>query len=158
MPGFFGIKMKIDVVSLRISREYQTEIETDIEYIYGIEEAASIFNKMIGDSDVEKVGVLCLDGTFKIINFAMVSIGRVDTVRVPIAQIVKTAIMSNASKIIVGHNHPSGVLEITSKDKDMTQKIGGIAKWLDIDLLDSIVVNENEAISIRKEIEGKENV
>lgn len=157
MPDFFNIEMKIDVVNLKISRDYQIEINANSEYVYGIEQAGAVFINTIGAANTEKVALMCLDSTFKIINYSIIAMGRVDSVRVPISQIFKTALLSNATRIIVGHNHPSGVLEITSIDKDMTQKIGGLAKWFDIELIDSIVVNDISAISIRKEIEDSAN-
>ena len=61
----------------------------------------------------------------------------------------RTALLSNASKIIVAHNHPSGVLEITSKDIEMTRKIAFFAKNFDIELIDSFIVIKTDYISIR---------
>ena len=61
--------------------------------------------------------------------------------------------MSNAAQIIVGHNHPSGVLEVTEADVLLTKNIGVVAKIFDIKLLDSIIVNSQEdIISIRENI------
>ena len=63
---------------------------------------------------------------------------------------MKTALLSNSSKIIVAHNHPSGVLEITSNDIDITKKIGTVAGLLDIKMIDSLVVYGKTALSIRE--------
>lgn len=153
----FWCRMKIDIVSLKIYREYEFDLESTSAYVYSIEEAGPIFNKLIGNANLEEVGVLCLDSTFRIVNFSIVALGKIDSVRVSISQLIKIALLSNASKIIVGHNHPSGILKVTSKDIDMTQKIGAITRWMDIELLDSIVVNGTESVSIREIIEGEKN-
>ena len=76
--------------------------------------------------------------------------GNIENVKVSIAQILKTALLSNSSKIIVAHNHPSGVLEITSNDIDITKKIGTVAGLLDIKMIDSLVVYGKTALSIRE--------
>ena len=151
----FGIKMKINVVELKLYKAYEIEIPGNNMYIYGIEQADKIFQKLIGNNNVEYVGVLCMDNTNRLINYSTVSIGDIAFVNVPVAQIIKIALLSNASKIIIAHNHPSGVLKITNADIDMTQKIGKLAKSLEIELIDSIIVNETEAVSIRQHIGEK---
>ena len=69
--------------------------------------------------------------------------------------IIKIALLSNASKVIIAHNHPSGILKITKADINMTQKIWTLTKNMEIELIDSIIVNETEAISIRQYIGEK---
>ena len=127
--------MKIDVVELVIKKEYEIEIPGEIEYVYGVETAAPIFCSSIGSNNVEYVALLCLDSTNKIINFAKVSIGNIENVTVSIPQLIKIALLSNALKIMIAHNHPSGVLEITSLDVEMTKKIGAIASYFEIKLI-----------------------
>lgn len=147
--------MKIKVIELKIYKSYEIEIPGNNKYVFGIEQADKIFEKMIGSNNIECVGMLCLDNTNKIINYSTISMGNIAYVNVPVAQILKTALLSNASKIIIAHNHPSGVLEITNSDINMTQKIGGLAKYFEIELIDSIIVNERDAVSIRQYI-GRE--
>lgn len=146
----FFEKMKIKVIELKQTEKYEIELPGNNEYIYGVETAAPIFCKMIGDNNVEYVGLLCLDSTNRIINYSTVSIGSIDSVNASVSQILKIALISNAFHIIVAHNHPSGVLEVTSNDIEMTKKIGVLAGYFDIKLIDSLVVNGMEAVSIRE--------
>lgn len=152
ISDLFWCRMKIDVVELRIAREYALDIPGKDEYVYGVETALPIFCKIIGGSNIEYVALLCLDSTNKVINVSKVSMGNVENVRVSISQILKVALLSNASKILIAHNHPSGVLEITNNDIEMTKKIGVLAKYFDIELIDSLVVDEYRAASIRERI------
>ena len=97
--------------------------------------------------------MLCMDSTGKIINYSAVSIGDVDNVQVKTEQIIKTALLSNASKIIIAHNHPSGVLSITGPDIKITKHIGAAAKLMGIELMDSLIVNaKGEMLAIRSHI------
>lgn len=147
--------MKIDIVELKLHKLCEAEIPGNDKYIYGIEQAANIFEELIGGNNIEYVGMLCMDNTNKLVNYSIVSMGNLANVIVPVAQIIKTALLSNASKIIIGHNHPSTVLKITNSDINMTQKIGFLAKNFEIELIDSIVVNANEAVSIREYVGEK---
>ena len=144
--------MKIKVVELIIKREYEIDVPGENEYVYGVETAAPIFCDSIGSNNVECVALLCLDSTNKIVNFAKIAIGNIENVNVSISQLIKIALLSNASKIIIAHNHPSGVLEVTSSDIEMTKKIGAIANYFEIKLIDSLVVNSEEATSIREKL------
>lgn len=145
--------MLINVVDLELITKYRIDIESNSEYVYGIETAGPIFAKEIGKANIEKVAVLCLDHTNKIINFSVVSMGSDESVKVLVNQLFKIVLLSNATKIVIGHNHPSGVLEITRSDISMTKKIGQIAFYLGIKLIDSIIVIANgESISIRENI------
>lgn len=147
--------MKINVVELKLCKSYEIEIPGNDEYIYGIEQADKIFQKLIGSNNLEYVGMLCMGNTNKLINYSTISIGNIASVNVPMAQIIKIALLSNASKIIIAHNHPSGILKITKADINMTQKIWTLTKNMEIELIDSIIVNETEAISIRQYIGEK---
>lgn len=147
--------MKINVVELKLYKSYEVEIPGNNKYVYGIEQADKIFEKLIGSNNIECVGMLCMDNTNKLINYSTISMGNIAFVNVPIAQVVKIALLSNASKIIIAHNHPSGVLKITNSDISMTQKIGALAKYFEIELIDSIIVNATESISIRQHIGDK---
>ncbi len=146
--------MKIKVVELQLVKKYDIEIDSDNEYIFGIETAQSVFDKTIGKSNVEKVGVIFVDSTNKIINYSTIAMGNIDNVRLPLSELFKTALLCNSSKFIIAHNHPSGVLEITPPDIELTKKIGAIAKLFDMELIDSLIVNySGDMISIREHLE-----
>lgn len=144
--------MKINVVGLKLTKEYELEIPGNADFIYGVETAGPIFCRSIGRNNIEYVAMLCLDNTNKIVNYSSISMGRIDGVSISVSQIIKTALLSNASKIIIAHNHPSGVLEVTSNDIDVTKNIGALARYFDIELIDSLVVNNKEAVSIREKV------
>ena len=154
---FLVFIMRIKVIELMISEKYDIEMETESEYVYGVETAAPIFCKEIGSANIEKLALLCLDNTNKIINFSIISMGNINSVNISVEQIVKTALLSNSSKVIVAHNHPSGIGEITSLDIEMTKKIGMLLKYFNIELIDSLVITSMNAFSIRESLGEKRN-
>ena len=90
------------------------------------------------------------------IGYSTVAMCSVDRVTPSVAQILRTALLSNASYIIVAHNHPSGVCEITEPDIALTKRIGAAAQLMDISLIDSLVVcPRGEFASIRESM-GRE--
>lgn len=142
--------MKIDVVELLIRKSHTIDVPGADKRIYGVESAGDIFCQSIGSCNVEHVAVLSMDSTNRAINYFTVSIGEINSVKVSLAQLFKAALLSNASKIIVAHNHPSGILSITKNDIEMTKKIAFFSNCFDIELIDSLVVSSSKAISIRE--------
>ena len=142
-PLFRVIRMKISVVQLEIKKVYDIEIDLPYNEIHSASYAAPLFCQKIGSLNVEHTAMIALDHADRIINFFIVSMGEINSVKVSLAQMFRTALLSNASKIIVG------VLEITSKDIEMTRKIAFFAKNFDIELIDSFIVIKTDYISIR---------
>ena len=65
--------------------------------------------------------------------------------------IFKTALEQNATSIILTHNHPSGKLQPSDSDKQVTQKIKLAAQHLDISVLDHIIITETGFYSFQDE-------
>lgn len=152
--------MKIDVIQLELRRSHQIEIAIPNNRIYIAQQVAPLFCQEIGALNIEHVAMLSLDNANRVINYFTVSMGEINSVKVSLAQMFKGALLSNASKIMVAHNHPSGVLEITSSDIEMTKKIGFFANSFSIELIDSLVVTADDYVSIRskcKEISDGQN-
>ena len=59
--------------------------------------------------------------------------------------ILGLALKSAATGIILAHNHPSGNLQPSIQDKDITKKIQEACKLLDITLLDHLIVVPEDA-------------
>ena len=70
---------------------------------------------------------------------------------IDIRVILKKAIQKLATSIIVCHNHPSGNTEPSEADKKITTKLKNAADFIEIKLLDHLIVTENEYFSFADE-------
>lgn len=61
------------------------------------------------------------------------------------------ALKANASNIIISHNHPSGNLNPSKADEELTQKIKQAGQLLDIKLFDHIIVTSEGYYSFADE-------
>ena len=146
MPQEFELKQ----VRIQL-REAEPVYSTD--QISSPEDAVRVMSDTLAMMDREYCCVVNLDNRNRPINFNVVSIGDVNSAIVPIQNVFKAAILSNAHAILLAHNHPSGILKITTQDIQLTKKIGTIAGLFDMELIDSIIINMNgEIISIREHI------
>ena len=145
--------MVVELVQVEVVKKGYIELDIDDIHVYGVETAGRIFKQEIGSSLVEIVGLLCLDYANRIINYSNIAIGNSENVEVSIAQIFRIALLSGACKIVIAHNHPGGILEITNADIFLTKKIWDLAKAFKISLIDSLVVGTcEEVVSIREKI------
>ncbi len=65
--------------------------------------------------------------------------------------IFQLALLTNASAIIVAHNHPSGTLNISASDIKETRKLQKLSKLLDITLLDHLIITSESFVSLAQE-------
>ncbi|WP_162926502.1 JAB domain-containing protein [Clostridium novyi] len=145
---------KIPVIRTKLVKEYDINLYEN--KVFGIEGAEAIFKKLIGESTLEKVALVCLDSSNKVINAAITSIGTDNKVYVVPSELFRIALLSNASSIIICHNHPTGELKPSNYDIEITRKIGYVGSILGIKLIDSLIIGDGgECLSIRSEINKK---
>ena len=114
--------------------------------------AAEVMRKELSMMDREMVCVINLNSKLKPINFNVVSIGTLNSAPAEFSNMFKSAILSNASCIMVMHNHPSGSTEPSVEDIGMTKRIVAAGQLMNIKVLDHIIVGgqSGEIYSMRE--------
>ena len=64
--------------------------------------------------------------------------------------VVTRALVHHASSVIVAHNHPSGSIEPSRSDIDVTYRLRDALQTLDIELVDHVVVSGADCLSLRE--------
>lgn len=103
-------------------------------------DSRSYFKARLAQSRRESFACLYLDTRHRPIDFQVVFEGTVDTAAVYPREIVRFCIERDASAVIVGHNHPSGVAEPSHADLAITRRLKEALGLLDIRLLDHLIV------------------
>lgn len=83
---------------------------------------------------------LFLDIKNNLINYETIFIGTVSNAEIHPREIFKSAIKNSASKIIIMHNHPTGDATPSKADIDLTNKLKAIGEFLNIPVIDSIII------------------
>ena len=91
---------------------------------------------------------LYLNTHYKLIHDEIISIGTVDASIVHPREVFKPAIEYGAAAVILVHNHPSGVVNPSQSDRDMTKQLIKAGELIGIDLIDHIIVAKNKFTSI----------
>jgi len=93
---------------------------------------------------VEQFKVLLLNRANRVLGIYEVSTGGVSGTVADPKLVFAAALKSNASAIILAHNHPSGQLKPSDADLKLTQKLKEGGKFLEIPVLDHIIVTSCE--------------
>lgn len=83
--------------------------------------------------------LICMNYRHNVVGVYDLFVGGISSSIVDIKVLLRIPIILGCSKIIVAHNHPTGSLDISEDDIDLTKKIKEGSKYLDINLLDSVV-------------------
>lgn len=100
---------------------------------------------------VEQFKVLFLNRSNKVICIYNVSSGGVTGTVADPKLIFTAALKVNAVSIILSHNHPSGSLKPSKADEELTQKIKGAGAFLDIKVLDHVILSSESYFSFADE-------
>jgi DNA repair protein RadC len=100
---------------------------------------------------VEQFKVLFLNRSNKVICIYNVSSGGVTGTVADPKLIFTAALKVNAVSVILSHNHPSGSLKPSRADEELTQKIKGAGAFLDIKVLDHVILSSESYFSFADE-------
>ena len=117
-----------------------------------IKEPNDIVKILMSDMNSQKkeiAKVVLLDNKCTIIKIKDVAIGSNNFVNITMKDILSEAVKINAPKIILVHNHPSGISTPSKQDIEITKKLDTVSSTLGIKLLDHIVIGKDEFTSIK---------
>lgn len=97
----------------------------------------------IRDKKQEYFVCLTLDGANRLIAKRIVTIGTLTASLVHPREVFADAITDRAASIIVAHNHPSGNLQASQADRDVTDRLREAGELLGVTLLDHVIVTKD---------------
>ena len=113
-------------------------------------DAAATFMTVLQDEPVEVFAMICLDAKHRVIAYHEVSRGTLDGAMVHPRDVFKAALLSNASGVIVAHNHPSGDPTPSPQDAALTARLAAGGTLLGIDVIDHIIVGDVRYYSFKE--------
>ena len=97
----------------------------------------------------ELVYELCLDRKGKLLACKLLTEGDVNGAELNIRRLVENALLTNASAVILSHNHPSGVALPYSEDFATTDRARAALEGVGIPMVDHIIVADGDFVSMR---------
>jgi DNA repair protein RadC len=99
------------------------------------------------DRPYEVFCCLFLDGRHRLIAFEELFRGTTDSAQVHTKEVLRQAIVHNATAVILAHNHPSGVMEPSQADEWITRRLRDALALMDVRVLDHVIVADRGCFS-----------
>ena len=111
--------------------------------------AAVLSNDLMWQSQ-EKIATLLLDVKHRLIGHQVISIGTATESLAHPREIFREVIRHGAVRVIFAHNHPSGIVDPSSEDIELTGQLLQGAQFLGIPLLDHLILGNGNYRSLRQ--------
>lgn len=137
--------------ALELGRRRHAGLPLEKTVVRSSRDIAEYLRTIIKDYTYEVFGVLFLNQANKINHFEIISRGGITGTVADPRIILKKALDADATSIILCHNHPSGNLKPSRADEELTLKIKEAARYLDIKVIDHLIVSEQGYYSFSDE-------
>ena len=120
---------------------------------------AKIGRTIIGDADKECMLVVSLDAKCHPLAVECIAVGRCNNARVEMRDVIKSTLLSNATAIVLLHNHPSSDITPSEEDLSFTKRVKEATDFVGMTLLDHVIIGScNEEFYSMKESEEWEMI
>lgn len=147
--------MKVDFFNIpEIKVTYSDKVKSsDRPKITNSSEATIILREAFKDcmQHHEESYAMFVNRANRVLGIMLISSGGMSGTVVDIRIILQTALKVNCSGIFLSHNHPSGALKPSLQDVHLTKKLKEACSWMDIQLLDHIIMTEESYLSLADE-------
>jgi DNA repair protein RadC len=131
------------IAALELGRRRRSEESIELTKVSSSKVVFEVLQPIIGELPHEEFWVLFLNNSNKILFKTQLSKGGMTGTVVDVRIVFKLALEQNATAIILAHNHPSGKLQASDADIQITKKLKTAGQQLDIPVLDHIIITES---------------
>ena len=132
-----GTEYELERISIRLVKDPPLLSDRPVR---GPSDAVDLIHGFLHDFDRELMVVLNLKNDGTPINLNVMSVGTLGATVSNPREALKASILSNAAKVILFHNHPSGSLKPSAEDIATTDRMIRAYDMLGISLLDHIII------------------
>lgn len=136
--------MKYELPKIRLQIVREGNYPSDVGQIKNPRDVVKLASGIYEGTDREKAYVLCLDIKGNVLSVECAAVGSVDACILEVREVYKAALLSNSSRIILVHNHPSGDVTPSSEDGAITEKIYKAGQILGIEFDDHVIYGSKE--------------
>lgn len=113
-----------------------------------LESCAAYLQPCFYGRSVEMVYLLCLDAKCKLLTCRKIAEGNVNSTALSIRKIVETALLANASSVLLAHNHPGGMAIPSYEDITTTHNVAAALQAVEVRLIDHLIFCEDDYVSL----------
>ena len=139
------------IATLELGRRRRNESPLELTKIISSKIIFEIMQPLIGELQHEEFWIIYLNNANKILFKTQLWKGSITGTMVDVRLVFKGALETNATSIVLCHNHPSGTLLASEQDKLITKKLQSAGNNLDIKIIDHVIICEHGYFSFADE-------
>lgn len=120
-------------------------------HISGIKNAKEFCSKLYVGVEVEQFYVICLTKSNRIQKYKLIKTGTTDEVSIQIRSITEFALECNCNRIIISHNHPGSIAQMSDEDCKFTYSLICSCLLNSIEIIDHIIVGIDRTVSMHSQ-------
>lgn len=124
--------------------------EDDPTIFSNVDAMAAFFEKRFHHLRQEVMYMACLDAKGKLLKCVTLTDGTSHSAEVSTRRIVEQSLYSQATAVVLAHNHPSGVALPSKDDITATRQAETALRLVDVTLLDHLIFADGEFVSLRE--------
>ena len=128
-----------------VARRYLKDRLQEKQYLHSSQQVAEYLIHSMRDLQHEVMTAIFLDSSHAIVDTQVVASGTVASNTIYPRELVKLALELNASAMVVAHNHPSGNLEPSKQDYQLTRTLYLACSFMNIRLLDHLIIGQSDS-------------
>ncbi|GAA3445110.1 JAB domain-containing protein [Planomonospora venezuelensis] len=140
VPGIGPAKAARIIAAFHLVRQAQAEPER--RRVTGSGDLAAVASPLLRGLGHERVVAVVCDSGGAVVRRAVVSEGGSDHALAPVREIITTVLTSGGSSFGLAHNHPSGSLDPSPADLDVTARLRRAAETVGLRFLDHLIVTD----------------
>ena len=148
-PGMGPAKTASLLAALELGRRMATAELRAVERLDRPDTAGAFLARHLAGARREVFGVVCLDGRHRCLAVRRLTVGTRTHAPVDPGDVFRTALLDHAAGVIGFHNHPSGDLEPSADDVDLTRRLAAAGRVVGVSLLDHVIVAGARWLSLR---------
>lgn len=125
----------------------ESRIKEKGDFMCNPKEVINFLKFKISELEHEVFSIMFLDNQHRLIKYKELFRGTINGSSVHPREILKEALKYNSSAVIIAHNHPSGMIEPSSADREITRQIKDSLELIDIRVLDHIIIGGKESFA-----------
>jgi len=145
--------MRINRYTVKLVKEESINYSLEDKAVISPEIARDVIEKVfeLSSSPMEKLGLITLTSKNKIAGLHIIAVGGLNQTVVQAREVFQQALLNNAASIILFHNHPSGEVQPSKDDVELTKSLNDGGKLLGIKVLDHIIIGDSGSYTSLKE-------
>lgn len=146
-PGWGPARTARLLAAVELGRRYLGEDLSRLGKLRSPGDTRDFLRARLRSYDHEVFAVLFLDNQHRVITYEELFRGSLDSCSVHPREVIKRSLAHRAGAVIFAHNHPSGVAEPSSADRQITRRLQEALALVDVRTLDHLVIGDGEPVS-----------